>query len=61
MMFWRLDIDRFANIATARMPGDFLRGLLTNFTNPLWRAGRSATPALAAGAEGDQEALHGHA
>jgi hypothetical protein len=61
MLLWRLDIDRFAGIATARMPGDFLRGLLTNFANPLWRARGSATPASRAGAEGDQEAVHGHA
>jgi hypothetical protein len=45
----------------ARLPVA-LFGIPTSFTNPLWRAGRSATPAAdAAGARGAQsheEALH---
>jgi hypothetical protein len=59
-MIWRFDMDRFAATLSPSW-GRIVPAFAFFFTNPLWRTGRSATPALAAGARGDQPRARPHA
>jgi hypothetical protein len=60
-MYWRTPIDRLLSPSFATAPrvrlGDLVATIIS-FINPLWRAGRLATPA-SAGVQGDQDSHRG--
>jgi hypothetical protein len=71
-MWWRIDMQRFATATAGFAPRAslavdkgalslLLSRIVAAFTNPLWRAGRCATPAHDGGAGGPEAGATGRA